>query len=96
MRGVTEIPVSCFYGCISLYSVKLPSSIRRFGYSAFENCAMLKSLYLKAVIPPTFFAGGIPFDSNTTVIYVPRSSVDAYKAAEGWSKYKDNIKGYDF
>lgn len=96
-EGVTEIPVSCFDGCISLYSVKLPSSIRRFGYSAFENCAMLKSLYLKAVIPPTFFAGGIPFDSNTTVtIYVPRSSVDAYKAAEGWSKYKDNIKGYDF
>ena len=29
-------------------------------------------------------------------IYVPTASVDAYKAAEGWSSYADAIVGYDF
>ena len=29
-------------------------------------------------------------------IYVPRASVDAYKAAEYWSNYKSDIVGYDF
>jgi len=29
-------------------------------------------------------------------IYVPRNSVEAYKAAEYWSDYKSYIVGYDF
>lgn len=29
-------------------------------------------------------------------IYVPTTSVDAYKAAEGWSSYADAIVGYEF
>ena len=29
-------------------------------------------------------------------IYVPTSSVDAYKTAEYWIDYSSNIVGYDF
>ena len=29
-------------------------------------------------------------------IYVPTESVEAYKSADGWSKYADDIVGYDF
>jgi hypothetical protein len=29
-------------------------------------------------------------------IYVPRGSVNAYKKAEFWSDYADDIVGYDF
>jgi hypothetical protein len=29
-------------------------------------------------------------------IYVPRASVDAYKAARYWSDYADDIVPYDF
>ncbi len=61
----------------------------------FSVLIVLQNLYLKAIVPPKLSTSA--FDSNTTVtIYVPRTSVDAYKAAKGWSKYKDNIKGYDF
>ena len=28
-------------------------------------------------------------------IYVPMESVEAYKSAEGWSSYKNDIFGYD-
>ena len=29
-------------------------------------------------------------------IYVPRNSVDAYKAANDWERYASDIEGYDF
>jgi hypothetical protein len=29
-------------------------------------------------------------------IYVPRNSVNAYKAANGWKEYASDIEGYDF
>ena len=38
------------------------------------------------------------FDNNASgcKIYVPRNSVEAYKAAEYWSDYASDIEGYDF
>lgn len=36
------------------------------------------------------------FASKVRTIYVPRNSVDAYKAADGWKEYADDIEGYDF
>ena len=29
-------------------------------------------------------------------IYVPNESVEAYKSTDGWSRYVDDIVGYDF
>jgi hypothetical protein len=29
-------------------------------------------------------------------IYVPMQSVEQYKKADGWKKYKEHIVGYDF
>jgi hypothetical protein len=38
------------------------------------------------------------FDTNVSgqKIYVPRNSVEAYKSAEYWKEYADDIVGYDF
>lgn len=33
---------------------------------------------------------------NSIVLYVPMKSVDAYKQANGWKKYANQIVGYDF
>lgn len=94
-EGVSSLPWHCFYGCTALSIVSLPSSITAISDSVFDDCPMLENLYLKAVLPPTLYDG--IFDANTSVtIWVPRTSVDAYKSAKGWSKYKDNIKGYDY
>ena len=35
-------------------------------------------------------------NASGRLIYVPRASVDAYKAADGWSDYANYIVGYDF
>lgn len=83
-----------FDGCRSLTTITLPASIKEIRKQAFYNCPNLTSVYVKAIIPPTIetqynFA-------KTRTIYVPRSSVNAYKAANGWNEYADIIVGYDF
>jgi hypothetical protein len=35
-------------------------------------------------------------NASGRTIYVPRNSVEAYKSAEYWSKYAEDIVGYDF
>jgi hypothetical protein len=59
----------------------------------------LKSFYCKALTPPLLSGTGSIFSflyTDDMKIYVPRASVNKYKAAKGWSGYKDIIEGYDF
>ena len=96
-EGVRYISKEAFDCCRELKSVILPSTMSSLGAKAFDRCDMLSELYIKAAVPPTpnIIAGSTVIESMLDVnIYVPRTSVDAYK--EKWSKYKDNIKGYDF
>lgn len=60
------------------------------------GCYGLISVYYERTTPPT--AGIQFFNANalTCKIYVPRASVAAYKAAEGWKEYADAIEPYDF
>lgn len=55
------------------------------------GCPLLETLIIRATIPPTTdywtFRG-----SNIPNIYVPDSSVDAYKSSSGWSKWASYIK----
>lgn len=90
-EGVYGVSLGCFQGCLVLSNVWLPSSIRHIDDSAFGGA--LSNLYLKASVPPEireFFVGW----STSINIWVPRASVDAYK--KKWTRFKDNIKAYDF
>lgn len=87
-----------------LTRVTICESVTHIGYRAFAGCRHLTGVYCKSRIPP--FAGDdifIYYDGsweNTKpidcTIYVPRESVEAYKNAEGWKEYADQIVGYDF
>lgn len=93
-NNVEIIGNSAFDGCRSLTTITLPASTKEIRYAAFNDCPNLTSFYCKAIIPPT-----IEIENNyeeTRSIYVPRSSVNAYKTASGWSKYANQIIGYDF
>ena len=85
-----------FYNCSSLTSVTIGKGVTSIGYYTFANCKSLQSIYCKAVIPPTI--SNDIFDENVSgfKIYVPRTSVEAYKTALVWKKYADNIVEYDF
>ena len=91
--GVTSIGSAAFEGCDALTSITIPDSVTEIGSSAFGWCASLARIYYKATTPPAIdtFNNWPPGLIN---IYVPSSSVDAYKSA--WVGYAAMIVGYDF
>lgn len=89
-EGPTEIENNAFNNCSSLKSIDCPSTITSIG-TAFNNCSALRTITVRAINPPSLSANAI---SGLTIynIYVPASSVDAYKAAQGWSTKSSAIK----
>ena len=91
--SVTSIYDDAFKGCTGLTDVTIPASVTSIGERAFFLCAGLESVIIYA--PSLEYYGSYAFDNNASgrKIYVPSSSVDAYKA--GWSQYAGNIVGFD-
>lgn len=94
-EGVTTIQESAFQmgsiGVCYMTRLTLPSTVTSIGKYAFRYNKSLKSITIKAVNPPTL--GTTPFDNTGSCsIYVPASSVDAYKAASGWSSLASRIQ----
>lgn len=88
----TSIGKSMFSNCTGLTTLVIPSNISSIQGFAFRDCTRLTSITVESVTPPTL--GGIYVFNNTNncPIYVPSESVDAYKAASGWSDYKSRIQ----
>ncbi|MBR2031705.1 MAG: leucine-rich repeat protein [Alistipes sp.] len=95
-NSITSIGYSAFYECTSLTSVTIPNSVTEIGSYAFAYCSSLKYVYCKPTTPPTGDYTMFYKNASWRKIYVPTSSVDAYKTADGWSDYANYIVGYDF
>ena len=99
--SVTLIEELAFAYCYNLTSVTIPDSVTTIGEWAFSDCISLTSVYCKATTPPSlgdyvfkyWDSGYVNIDC---AIYVPAESVEAYKAASGWSDYAADIIAYDF
>lgn len=94
-EGVEFLEQCSFRNCSSLTSVTIPSTVTVLRGQAFERCSALTSITCKSTTPPEIRKTNNkgPFDADSTCpIYVPASSVDEYKTAEGWSDYADRIQ----
>ena len=87
-EGITSIGASAFSRCSSLTSVTLPEGITSIGASAFSRCSSLTSITCEAETPPTI-GSSLTFSEvdKSISVYVPSSSVEAYRAAEYWNEF---------
>lgn len=94
-----KIGLCAIRDCASLSEVYLPESLTEIGRRSFDGCYKLEAVFCAAPVPPALAYDGssdsIGF-SKQTLIYVPSTSVEQYKMAEGWSEYASQISGYYF
>ena len=90
-EGVTSVNRLAFYGCTGLTTVTLPPSIDRLGMQAFGYTG-LNTITIKATTPPEYGSSLFSDSEGLAHIYVPAASVDAYKAAAGWSDHAGIIE----
>lgn len=85
---VKGIYTSAFKKCSSLNSVSIPESATNVYDYAFKGCRNLTDVYCYAKEPPSLMYNA--FDNvplSKVTLHVSASSVDAYKAAGGWSEF---------
>lgn len=73
-----------FMYCSNLTSVVIAETVKSIGTSAFLGAPSEGSPTVTMLSPTPPTIGEIAFKANSTII-VPKGSIEAYKAAEGWS-----------
>ena len=89
--NVTRIGNSAFTLCNSITTCTIGNGVTSIGNDAFYSCYSLTSITVKSTTPPKVYGGAFS-NTNNCPIYVPSGSVDAYKAASGWSIYASRIQ----
>ena len=92
-EGVTSIVSGTFSGCSSLTSISLPETLDFVGWGAFSGCSNLQEIHSQAITPPT--CGGGCFggvDQTTCTLYVPKGTLEAYKAADEWKDFVNIVE----
>ena len=93
-NNVITIGDYIFYDNNAIVNVTIPNSVTSIGKSVLYSCANLTHIYCTAINPPKGGYKMFEKSAKDRKIYVPMSSVDAYKSAEYWDKYVDYIVGY--
>ena len=88
--SVTSISYAAFSGCSGLTSVTIPDIVTFMGDYAFDGCSKLKIIKISAINPPTLGSDAFA-ETSLEKIVIPKSSIDTYKSAPGWSIYADKI-----
>ncbi len=100
-NSVTSIGGGAFMDCSGLTSVTIGNSVTSIGLSAFAECTDLIDVYCYAekvrngktsgqglYTHSNAFSGSYP---EYITLHVPEGCVDAYKAIEPWSKFKEIV-----
>lgn len=87
-NSVVTIERYAFDRCSSLATLSIGEGVTGIGKQAFSDCSKLESVICKAVTPPAIDAVNTFYNVNKTIpVYVPKSSVVAYKSANYWKEF---------
>lgn len=88
-NSVTSIGEEAFYNCW-FSSIIIPNSVTSIGDKAFDACSFLSTVAVESSIPVSINENVF---SNSSRLYVPRGSKEAYLSATGWKDF-GTIKEY--
>ena len=104
LPNVMNIGDSAFQGCTGLLTIEGLDSLPAvgsdsgssadevcIGANAFAGCTGLISVLMAQTEPPLIDADAFGSSNVDTVLYVPAESIDAYKAAQGWDRFGNNV-----
>ena len=89
-NSVRLIGKSAFSGCSALEKATLGSSVRILNDWAFYGCEALAEMTVLATEPPMASANTFANVSRSIPVYVPKASLEAYRAANVWNEF--NLK----
>lgn len=89
--GVTSIGDAAFSYCDSLNSFDIHDKITSIGAYAFAGCTGLKRVIVRPATPPIIKTNTFSSVPSTCVFEVPSVAVEAYKSAEYWSAFANQI-----
>ena len=89
-NSVTYIQSSVFQRCNALTSVVIPESVKKIGDSAFSSCAELTDVYFLGEPAGNIYAFKYSRPEYIS-IHVMGAYLDAAKASEKWSKFKEVV-----
>ena len=93
-NSVTSIGSEAFNICMAMTTVTLGSGITTIGSYAFYNCNSMKDVYCYAVDVPSAKSNSFDSKLENVTLHVPAASLEAYKAADPWSRF-GNIVAID-
>ena len=92
--SVTFIGEEAFRECHGLTSICIPNSMTEIGTRVFYDCISTNTVISSNPVPPPCaedafggLNGGHTYDNS--VLYVPRGSINLYKATSPWSSFSD-------
>ena len=101
LDGIESVAGGAFLQCTNLTSITIPSSVSSLGASSFYYCSSLDNVICNGQTPPQIVDDNLYGESYVGLfypaplnlgIYVPCNTLNDYKTAEYWKKYKDKIK----
>lgn len=89
-NSVTRISRFAFLFCVEMTTVTIPSSVVFIEDLAFEQCTGLVEIKCLAIEPPTCGRSDVflEVEKRKCRLFVPKESIDKYKAAEGWKEFE--------